>query len=78
MQTGGWYNGMFQNLANSYKYIEDYYATYLMSEINIRNFMVVGGARYENVQSKYTAYNMYDMRNPDSQDCDTVITRPEK
>jgi TonB-dependent receptor len=76
-QTGGWYNGMFQNLANSYKYTEDYYATYLMSEMNIRHFMVVGGARYENVQSKYTVYNMYDMRNPDAQNCDTVITHPE-
>jgi TonB-dependent receptor len=75
--TGGWYNGMFQTLANTYKYVEDYYATYLMSEINIKNFMVVGGARYEDTESKYTVYNMYDMRNPDSQDCDTVVVRPK-
>ncbi|MCK4448146.1 MAG: TonB-dependent receptor [Candidatus Marinimicrobia bacterium] len=75
--TGGWYNGMFQTLANSYEYFEDYIATYLMSEISFRNLMVVGGARYENTASKYTAYNMYDMRNPDAQDCDTVVTRPK-
>ena len=76
-QTGGWYNGMFQTLANSYEYIEEYYATYLMSEITFRNFMVVGGTRYEKTESKYIAYNMYDMRSPDAQDCDTVITRPK-
>lgn len=75
-QTGGWYNGMFQNLANSYKYREEYYAGYLMSEINIRNLMIVGGARYEKTESKYTAFNMFDMRNPDSQNCDTVYSRP--
>jgi TonB-dependent receptor len=76
-QTGGWYNGIFQNLANSYEYIEDYYASYLMSEINIKNFMVVGGVRYENTQSKYTAYNMYDMRNPESQSYDIAVTHPK-
>ena len=76
-QTGGWYNGMFQNLANTYDYAEDYYASYLMSEMNIRNFQVVGGVRYENTQSEFTAYNMYDMRNPDAQDCDTVTTHPK-
>jgi len=75
-QTGGWYNGMFQTLANSYEYMENYYATYLMSEINWRKFMVVGGVRYEKTDMKYTAYNMYDMRNPDAQNCDTVIVRP--
>ena len=75
--TGGWYNGMFQTLANSYKYLEDYYATYLMSEINIRNVTLVGGVRYEDTESKFTAYNMYDMRNPDAQDCDTVVVRPK-
>jgi TonB-dependent receptor len=76
-QTGGWYHGIFQTMANSYKYMEDYYATYLMSEIKSSNFMVVGGVRYENSQYKYTAYNMYDMRNPDSQEYDTVVIRPK-
>jgi TonB-dependent receptor len=75
--TGGWYNGIYQNLANSYDYLEDYYAGYLMSEINVKNFMVVGGARYENTQSKYTAYNMYDMRNPESQTYDIAVTHPK-
>ncbi len=75
--TGGWYNGMFQTLANSYEYVEDYYAGYLMSGITIRNFMVVGGARYEKTASKFIAYNMFDMRNPEAQNCDTVIVRPK-
>ncbi len=76
-QTGGWYSGMFQTLANSYKYEENYYAGYLMSEIKFRNLMVIGGARYEESQSKYTAYNMFDMRNPDAQNCDTVVVEPK-
>ncbi len=76
-QTGGWYNGMFQTLANTYKYSEDYYASYVMSEVNFRNLMVIGGARYEKSASEYTAYNMFDMRNPDAQNCDTVIVKPE-
>jgi TonB-dependent receptor len=81
--TGGWYNGMFQTLANTYDYSEDYYATYLMSEFNLqsmlfpfRKLMVIGGARYEKTESEYTAFNMYDMRNPDSQNCDTVVAHP--
>ncbi len=76
-QTGGWYHGMFQTLANSYTYQEDYYAGYLMSELNFKNLMITGGARYENAESKYTAYNMFDMRNPDAQNCDTVIVKPK-
>ncbi len=74
--TGGWYNGMFQTLANTYRYDEDYYATYLMSELNFKKVMLVGGARYEKTESKYKAFNMYDMRNPDSQNCDTVVAHP--
>jgi TonB-dependent receptor len=76
-QTGGWYNGIFQTLANSYKYREDYYASYLMSEVKSSNFTAVGGVRYEDTKNKYTAFNMYDMRNPDSQNCDTVVVRPK-
>ncbi len=75
--TGGWYSGIFQTLANSYEYLEDYYAGYLMSELNFGKFMVTGGGRYEDTESKYTAYNMFDMRNPDAQNCDTVVTRPK-
>jgi len=76
-QTGGWYNGIFQTLANSYKYVERYSAGYLMSELKYQDIMVVGGARYERTASEYTAYNMFDMRNPDAQDCDTVIVTPQ-
>ena len=74
--TGGWYNGMFQILANSYNYAEDYLATYLMSEINFKDIMVTGGVRFEKTNYEYTAYNMYDMRNPDAQNCDTVVVKP--
>jgi TonB-dependent receptor len=76
-QTGGWYSGMFQTLANTYEYNEDFYAGYLMSEIKLRNLMLIGGVRYEESQSKYTAYNMFDMRNPDAQNCDTVVVEPK-
>ncbi|MCK9244050.1 MAG: outer membrane beta-barrel protein, partial [Candidatus Marinimicrobia bacterium] len=74
--SGGWFNGPFQRLANTYYYEEKYYAGYVMSELTYRNIMVVGGARYEKMESKYTAYNMYDQREPTSQQIDTVTTRP--
>jgi len=75
-RTGGWFKGPFQTLANSYSYAEKYYAGYIMSEITYRDFMVVGGARYEKVESRYTAYNMYDQREPTKQEIDTVTTKP--
>lgn len=75
--TGGWYKGIFQTLANDYQYIEDYYATYVMGELNLWKIMMVGGYRYEKTVSKYTTYNMFDMRDPDSQVCDTAVARPK-
>lgn len=74
--TGGWYRGIFQTLANTYHFEEDYYASYLMANITFKDLMVVGGFRYEKTESKYKAYNMYDQRSPDDQSCDTVIAHP--
>jgi len=74
---GGWFHGPYQSLANDYKYSEKYYAGYLMSEINFLNFMIVGGARYEKVNSEFTVYNMVDSRNPDAQTIDTVTSTPK-
>jgi TonB-dependent receptor len=65
--AGGWFDGPFQQLANDYKYTERYYATYLMTELNFLNFMVVGGVRYELDKSEFFAYNMVDVRNPPTQ-----------
>lgn len=63
--VGGWFNGPYQNLPNDYKYIERYYAGYLMSELDFGpDFMVVGGARYEQDKGLYSAYNLEDERNP--------------
>ncbi len=63
--VGGWFNGAYQNLPNDYKYIERYYATYLMSELNFGpEFKVVGGVRYEQTKGLYEAYNLMDERNP--------------
>ncbi|MBN2011862.1 TonB-dependent receptor [candidate division KSB1 bacterium] len=64
---GGWYDGPYQQLTNDYEYKEDYYAAYAMSKINFWDFMVIGGARYEKVESEYFAYNARDMRNPQAQ-----------
>jgi TonB-dependent receptor len=62
---GGWFDGAYQELPNDYKYIEKYYAAFLMTELEFgSNFMVVGGARYEEDQGLYDAYNMMDERNP--------------
>lgn len=64
---GGWYDGPYQQLTNDYEYEEDYYAAYGMTKINFLNFVVIGGARYEKVESEYFAYNARDMRNAQAQ-----------
>ena len=75
---GGWYNGLYQNLPNDYKYIERYYGGYLMSELDFgSDLMVVGGARYEETKSLYFAYNMQDERNPSSQPYFPVTVYPQ-
>ncbi len=61
---GGWFDGVFQTMANTYKYIERYYAFYAMSELNYGNLMVVGGVRYEDLEGLYEAFNLLDGRNP--------------
>ncbi len=61
---GGWFDGVFQTMANTYKYIEKYYAFYAMSELNYGNLMIVGGARYEDLKGLYEAFNLLDGRNP--------------
>ena len=61
---GGWFDGIFQTTANTYKYIERYYAAYAMSELNYSDLMVVGGVRYEKEKGLYEAFNLLDGRNP--------------
>ena len=52
--SGGWFDGPFQNLPNNYKYIEKYYSGYAMSELDFgSDFLIVGGARYEEVSSLF-------------------------
>lgn len=64
---GGWYDGPYQQLTNDYSYREDYFATYAMSKINFRDLMIIGGVRYEQVDSEYFAYNARDQRNAQAQ-----------
>ena len=64
---GGWYDGPYQQLTNDYNYKEDYYAAYAMSKINFLDFMIIGGIRFEQVESEYFAYNARDMRDAQSQ-----------
>lgn len=65
---GGWFDGAYQELPNDYKYIEKYYATYLMTNLTFgSDFMVVGGVRYEEDKGLFDAYNMMDERNPQVQ-----------
>ncbi len=75
---GGWFNGPYQNLPNDYKYIERYYAGYIMSELNFgTDLMVVGGARYEQTKGLFFAYNLRDERNPVTQKYSTVTVYPQ-
>jgi len=62
--SGGWFDGKFQTMANTYKYIDRYYASYAMSELNYGDLMMVGGVRYEKEAGLYEAYNLVDGRNP--------------
>ena len=64
---GGWYDGPYQQLTNDYEYGEDYQAAYAMSRVNFRDLMIIGGARYEKVNSDYFAYNARDQRNAQAQ-----------
>ncbi len=64
---GGWYDGPYQQLTNDYKYTEDYYAAYAMAKVNWLDFMLIGGVRYEKVETEYFAYNARDQRNPQAQ-----------
>lgn len=79
--AGGWFEGLFQHLANDYRYIERYSAAYAMTELNfpplaevlglhpfVGALSLVGGVRYEKVTSDYTAYNMRDARSPQDQE----------
>ncbi len=75
---GGWYNGLYQNYPNDYKYIERYYAAYLMSELNLGpDFMVVGGARYEQDRSLFSAWDVLDDPTPSNQKAVPVTAYPE-
>lgn len=64
---GGWYDGPYQQLSNDYTYDEQYYATYAMSKVSFGDLMVIGGVRYEEVNSEYFAYNARDQRNAQAQ-----------
>ncbi len=76
--AGGWYDGPYQELPNDYKYVERYYGTYAMTELDFGNdLLVVGGVRYEETKSLYFAYNMEDERNPYSQKAFPVTKYPQ-
>jgi len=64
---GGWYDGPYQQLVNDYKYQEDYYAAYAMTRFNFLDFMIIGGVRYEKLETEYFAYNAKDARNAKQQ-----------
>ena len=76
-QPGGWFDGYFQTLPNTYKYIEKYYAGYIMSELNYSNLMVVGGIRYEKEKGYYDAWNLLDGRDVKTQKRFFVSSQPE-
>jgi TonB-dependent receptor len=75
--AGGWFDGPYQRLPNKYKYIEKYYAGYLMSTLNFgEDLTVVGGVRWEQVESYFDAFNLADGRDATRQAVDTVFAHP--
>ncbi len=77
VNPGGWFNGYFQTLPNTYKYVEKYSAGYVMSELNYDKFMIVGGVRYENDEGFYDAWNLLDGRDVKSQQAFFVSSHPK-
>ena len=76
VEPGGWFDGYFQTLPNTYQYVEKYSAGYLMSELNYSNLMIVGGVRYEKIDAVYDAYNLKDGRDVKSQQYFPVSAQP--
>jgi TonB-dependent receptor len=75
--AGGWFDGPYQRLPNKYKYIERYYAGYLMSTLNFgQDLSVVGGVRWEEIRSYFDAFNLSDGRDATHQAVDTVSSHP--
>ena len=75
--AGGWFDSPYQRLPNKYKYIEKYYAGYLMSELNFgEDVMVVGGVRWEQVKAYFDAFNLADGRDATRQTVDPVSAHP--
>jgi TonB-dependent receptor len=75
---GGWYDGGFQHLPNNYKFVERYYAGFVMSELGYGpDLKVVGGVRFEQVKSLFETYNLMDGRNPLSQNVYPVTVYPQ-
>ena len=75
--SGGYFNGLYQQIANDYTYNENYWASYIMSELNLKDIMLVGGVRYENDESEYSAVNMEDSRNPQNQPYYPITSKPK-
>ena len=75
--AGGWFDSPYQRLPNNFKYIEKYYAGYLMSELNFaQQVKVVGGIRWEEVRSYFDAFNLADGRDATRQTVDPVSAHP--
>lgn len=75
---GGWMDGPFQRLANTYRYIEKNYAGYAMAQFNLGpRLMIVGGARFEQVKSLFQAYNLRDGRDPATDTAFAVTVYPQ-
>jgi len=74
---GAWVSGPYQNLINDYTFIENYYAGYTMAELDLgADVTVVGGVRYEEVASDFTAYRIKDSGNPRDQPSKKVTANP--
>jgi TonB-dependent receptor len=76
--AGGWFDSPYQRFPNKYKYIEKYYASYLMSELHFwEDVMVVGGVRWEQVLGYFDAFNLADGRDATHQAVDSVFAHPQ-
>ena len=75
--AGGWFDGAYQRMPNKYRYFEKYSSAYLMTTLNFgEDLTVVGGVRWENIDSYFDAFNLSDGRDATTQVIDTVSAQP--
>jgi TonB-dependent receptor len=75
-ETGGFFDGPYQEYVNDYDFVDRFYAGYAMTDLKYEDFSLVGGVRYEKDVNEFSAFNMIDSRNPQNQPFTRPVVHP--